>query len=72
MAKELEQVISEIQDAWMAIDGVIGVGSTIIDDEPAIMVIVNAITPTIKEGIPSQYGGYKVGVLEGGDISAQR
>lgn len=71
MTEQIERVIKEIQDNWMAIDGVVGVGSTIVDGEQAIMVIVELKTPIIESKIPSEYKGFKVKFIEGGEISIQ-
>lgn len=67
MGLSIEEVISEIKDQWMNINGVDG----ILPGEDRILVHVKTITPEIQKNIPSDFKGFPVEVIEGGDIGIQ-
>ena len=68
---DIEEVISDITDLWMGLDGVIGVGQGKMRDKDCIEVFVTAKTKDIAETIPSEFKGFPVRVREVGDIGIQ-
>jgi hypothetical protein len=68
---KIEEVISEITDQWMAIEGVNGIAEGKDDDKECILVFVSEKTQTIKETIPLKLKGFPVKVMEIGNIAAQ-
>jgi len=72
MRLSIEEVISEIKDQWMGIDGVEGVGQGKINDKDCIMVFVSAKTPEIEKTIPLKFKGFTVKIVESGIIDAQK
>jgi len=67
MGLSVEEVISEIKDRWMEIDGVNGV----MPGEDCILVHVKMKTPEIQKIIPSEFKGFPVKFIEGGEIEIQ-
>lgn len=68
----IEEVISEIEDKWMDIDGVEGVGQGKEDDKDCILVLVSLKTPEIERTVPQKYKSFPVKIVESGVISAQK
>lgn len=68
MAHSINDIILEIQDQWMNIDGVIGIGDGIIAGKDCILVFVSVITPDIRKNIPSVYKGFTVNIVYSGAI----
>lgn len=72
MGLNIEEVISEISDEWMTIDGVRGVGQGKTDEKDSISVYVIKKTPEIEKALPSEYKGFAVEIIEiGEEIKAQ-
>jgi hypothetical protein len=72
MTLSIEEIISEIRDQWMNIDGVEGVSQSKIDDKDCILVLVREKTPEIEKSIPAEFKGFTVRVMDiGGYIRAQ-
>lgn len=67
----IEEVLPEITDRWMALDGVSGVAQGKIGNKDCIEVLVSAKTQQIRENIPQEFKGFPVRVREVGDIAAQ-
>ncbi len=67
----IEEVISDITDLWMALDGVTGVAQGKINDKDCIEVFVSVKTRDIEETVPSEFKGFPVRIREVGDISIQ-
>lgn len=72
MELSIEEVISEISDQWMEINGVEGIGQGKVDDKDCILVFVRAKTPEIKKAIPPEFEGFNVQVRETGVIHAEK
>ena len=72
MCSNIEEVMSEISDQWMDINGVVGISQGKIDEQDCIIVGVNIKTPEIEENIPQKYKGFNVKVEEWGHIFAQK
>jgi hypothetical protein len=67
----IEKVISEITDQWMAIEGVNGIAEGKDEDKECVLVFVSKKTQKINETIPLTLKGFPVKVMEIGDIDAQ-
>ena len=68
MTQSISDIILEIQEKWMNIKGVSGVGDGQISGKDCILIFVNTITPEIKKNIPSVYKGFPVNIIYSGDI----
>ncbi|MBE9541092.1 MAG: hypothetical protein IMF01_02140 [Proteobacteria bacterium] len=71
MGLSIEEVISEIQDQWMDIDGVEGIGQGKTNDKDCIVVFVSLKTPEIKKSIPSTFKEFAVKIIESGALYAE-
>ena len=71
MGLKIEEVVREIRDQWMDIEGVAGIGQSKIDDQDCIVVGFHTKTQEIEKNIPSEYKGFKVKVEDWGYIFAQ-
>ncbi len=67
----IEKVISEITDSWMAIEGVNGIAKGKAEDKDCILVFVSEKTQKLKDTIPLKLKHFTVKVMEIGDIDAQ-
>lgn len=72
MSQNIEEVILEIQDQWMNINGVVGIGPSIINSEDVILVFVSKITPEITKNIPSVYKEFPVKIIKSGIIYSEK
>ena len=72
MELSIEEVVSEISDQWMEINGVEGIGQGKVNDKDCILVFVRAKTPEIEKAIPPQFKGFTVQVRESGAIHADK
>ncbi|MCK4819718.1 hypothetical protein KA005_28385 [bacterium] len=73
MELKIEEVISEISDQWMKINGVKGIGKGKIDDKDCISVFVKTKTSEIEKAIPRKYKGFVIDFIEtGGEICAEK
>lgn len=68
MSQSINEIILEIQDQWMNINDVVGIGEGIVAGKACILVFVSAITPEIKKNIPSVYKGFPVNIIYSGII----
>ena len=71
MGLSIEEVISEIQDQWMDIDGVEGIGQGKANDKDCIVVFVSLKTLEIEKSIPSKFKEYAVKIIESGALYAE-
>ena len=71
MKQKIEEVLSEIRDDWMEINGVEGIGQGKMEGEDCIVVFISMETPEIKKAIPSSFRGFKVKMVKSGGITAQ-
>ncbi|MBE0479119.1 hypothetical protein IBX65_08415 [Candidatus Aerophobetes bacterium] len=71
MSVRIEEVISSIQDKWMKMEGVEGIGQGKIDDKDCIMVFVSRSAQEMKQKIPEKLEGFVVRVEETGIIQPQ-
>lgn len=69
--KNINETIAEIQDQWMNINGVVGIGQGLLDSKDSILVFVSTITPEIINNIPLSYKGFPVRIMEVGVIYSQ-
>jgi len=72
MKLSIEEVMSEIRDQWMEINGVEGIGQGKVDNKDCILVFVRKKTPEIEKAIPPQVKGFAVQVRESGIIDAEK
>jgi len=68
MTQYISDIIMEIQDQWMDINGVTGIGEGEINGEDCILVFVSVITPEVKKTIPRVYKGFPVNIIYSGII----
>jgi hypothetical protein len=66
--RSLTEVLEAHKTGWMEIDGVVGVGETEKDHKPAIMIMVEKLTPTLKRKLPKKVDGYVVVIEEVGKV----
>lgn len=71
LSQNINEVIGEIQEQWMNINGVVGIGQGLVDSKDSILVLVSTITPEIKKNIPSLYKGFPVKIMNVGIIHSQ-
>jgi len=71
MSQYITDIMLEIQDQWMSIDGVTGIGEGEIDGDDCILVFVSVITPQVKKTIPRVYKGFPVKIIYSGVIYTQ-
>ena len=71
MDVNIDEIISEIQDRWLDIEGVDGVWPGKQNDKDCIEVHVRIRTPNIEKKIPAKYKGFPVNIIEGGPINIQ-
>lgn len=69
--KTIKQVIEEQAQNLMGIDGVVGVGQGLCDDEDCLQVFVVEKTDEIRSKIPSQIEGYPVEIVVTGEFKAR-
>lgn len=69
--QNINETIAEIQDQWMNINGVVGIGQGLLDSKDSILVFVSTITPEIINNIPLSYEGFPVRIMEVGVIYSQ-
>lgn len=70
MGLTIEDVMADIMDQWLNIDGVEGVGQGKVDGKDCIWVFASNITPDIEK-IPSELKGFSVKVMVSGIIRAE-
>ncbi|HET6400862.1 MAG TPA: hypothetical protein VFH95_05620 [Candidatus Kapabacteria bacterium] len=66
--KPVSKVLSEHTDTWMNIPGVTGTGETKKDGKPAILILVDSNTDSLRSELPSTVEGYPVIIQETGEI----
>lgn len=70
-SQNINEIIGEIQEQWMNINGVVGIGQVLVDSKDSILVFVSSITPEITKNIPSLYKGFPVKIMNVGIIYSQ-
>jgi hypothetical protein len=71
--KPLSEVIAAHQQEWLKIDGVVGCGETETTDSanrttPAVMIMVDTLTPRLEGTLPKSVDGYPVIVEQVGVV----
>jgi len=66
----LAAVLQQHTSDWMSIPGVTGTGETEKEGKPAILILVDTLTDTLKMRLPSKVEGYPVIIQETGEIRA--
>ena len=59
------------EDSLLAIDGVVGVGVGECAGNPCLQILVNLLTPELKQALPTELDGVAVDTIEVGDIQIQ-
>jgi hypothetical protein len=68
---EITNIINTIQDAWLNLEGVEGIGQGKIEGKDCILVFISHQTPEITTQIPNTVNGFNVVLIESGIIHAQ-
>jgi len=71
MGSGIKEILSEIVDLWMDINGVNGIALSQKDGVDCLLVTVDTLTPEVEKTIPSVYKGFAVELLETGAIIAE-
>ena len=66
MTDSFENVLSEVQEKWMDIEGVQAVGQGVKEDRDCIDVLVIEDNPALRKLIPKEYKGIPVVIRESG------
>ena len=66
----LNAVLESHKADWMKTPGVIGVGEGRQDGKPAIMILVDTLTPQLRRSLPEYVEGYSVMIEETGVVRA--
>ncbi|HWF44671.1 MAG TPA: hypothetical protein VG537_08510 [Candidatus Kapabacteria bacterium] len=66
--KSISQVLATRTPEWMKIPGVIGTGETKKDDAPAIMIMVDTLTESLRRTLPSKVEGYSIVIEQTGKV----
>lgn len=66
----IEQAFNAHHDRLMSIPGVTGLGLGEKDGRPAIVILVQKLTPTLRASLPRTLNGFPVVVEESGEIVA--
>jgi len=66
--KSISQVLATYTPEWMKISGVIGTGETKKDNAPAIMIMVDTLTDSLRSSLPSSVEGYSVVIEQTGKV----
>lgn len=66
----LSAVLESHKSQWMNTSGVIGVGEGRKDGKPAIMILVDTLTPELRSSLPETVEGYSVIIEETGTVRA--
>jgi hypothetical protein len=70
-SQNINETIAEIQDQWMDINGVVGIGQGLVDSKDSILVFVSIVTPEVINNIPVSYKGFPVRIMNVGVIYSQ-
>lgn len=68
---KIEEVLLEVTNDWMALEGVNGVAQGKVNEVDCIEVLVSKKTLEMEDRIPREFKGFTVRVREVGDISIQ-
>ncbi len=66
----IEDTLERHSAALMSVPGVVATGQGLCGDEPCIKVFVVERTPEIDRSVPKTIEGYKVVVVESGEVRA--
>lgn len=67
---EVDEVLSRHHDELMSIEGVMGVGETENQGQPAISIMVKQLTPELKAKLPRDLDGVPVKIDVTGEVDA--
>ena len=68
--RPIAEVLASHTNTWMAIPGVVGTGETEQDGAPAVMIMVDQLTDSLRAKLPKEVEGYPVVLDEVGTIRA--
>ena len=66
----IDSFLATHADSWMMLPGVTGTGETQKDGKPAILILVDTLTDSLKARLPSEVKGYSVVIQQTGVIRA--
>jgi hypothetical protein len=67
--KPIATVLATHTPEWMKIPGVVGIGETKKDTIPAIMIMVDTLTDSLRNSLPSIVEGYSIVIEQAGKIT---
>ncbi len=70
MPEPIESILERHEPSLMAIPGVVGVGIGGSAEDPVIVVMVDRLTPDLRQALPRSLDGFRVTVEVAGDITA--
>ncbi len=62
MSDTIDTVAARHMPRLMALDGVVGVGQTLVDGRAAVAILVRALTPALAAALPATLDGFPVRV----------
>ena len=68
--KNIEQVLGEGTDEWMAIPGVVGTAIGVHEDKPCIVILTAGGTEQVRKQVPPAVEGYPIIIRPSGEIRA--
>ncbi|MBM7622521.1 hypothetical protein [Sporohalobacter salinus] len=71
MKEKIERVISKLNNQWLDIEGVEGIGQSKIDNKDYIVVFINQETKEIENNIPKSFEGIPIRLFNSGKIIAE-
>ena len=71
MSAKGKEAVKEAVELWMAHQDVTGVSLTEEDGEEMLLVLVESLTDDVQSFLPDSFKGYKVKILEVGEIRAE-
>ncbi|MDP4199212.1 MAG: hypothetical protein Q8922_05575 [Bacteroidota bacterium] len=70
--RSITDVLAAHTDAWMRIEGVTGTGETQKAGKPAVMILVDSLTDSLRNKLPATVEGYPVVIETTGSIKAYK
>ena len=68
--RTITEVLAAYTDEWMKIEGVQGTGQTEKNGKPALMILVDTLTPALSAKLPKVVEGYPVVIHQSGTVKA--